>query len=136
MPKPLRMSRRTWIAALVVLCAAGIAATVALNASSAPDPQRERNQKPVSAECAEYIADIETQLARDGQEGNDADGVLTFTRTRAGAEDCSDEIRDHFTGDRRSAPPEPRPTPTRVYSSCLAADTEPVPAGGDPCGGR
>ncbi len=32
--------------------------------------------------------------------------------------------------------PEPRPTPPRVYSSCLAADTEPVPAGGDPCGGR
>ncbi|MET9777847.1 hypothetical protein ABZ023_26940 [Streptomyces sp. NPDC006367] len=32
--------------------------------------------------------------------------------------------------------PEPRPTPSRVYSSCLAVDTEPVPAGGDPCGGR
>ncbi|MGW4021644.1 hypothetical protein [Streptomyces sp. NPDC005009] len=32
--------------------------------------------------------------------------------------------------------PEPPPTPPRVYSSCLAADTEPVPVGGDPCGGR
>ncbi|MFD7700547.1 hypothetical protein [Streptomyces caelestis] len=32
--------------------------------------------------------------------------------------------------------PEPPPAPPRVYSSCLAADTEPVPAGGDPCGGR
>ncbi|MEU9594994.1 hypothetical protein AB0D84_35465 [Streptomyces sp. NPDC048193] len=31
--------------------------------------------------------------------------------------------------------PEPHPTPQRVYSSCLAADTEPVPAGDDPCGG-
>ncbi|QIJ60640.1 hypothetical protein [Streptomyces sp. JB150] len=28
---------------------------------------------------------------------------------------------------------EPRPAPSRVYSSCLAADTLPVPAGGDPC---
>ncbi|WP_406152178.1 hypothetical protein [Streptomyces sp. NBC_01012] len=32
--------------------------------------------------------------------------------------------------------PEPRPTPPRVYSSCLVADTKPVPADGDPCGGR
>ncbi|MFF8615322.1 hypothetical protein [Streptomyces sp. NPDC015350] len=32
--------------------------------------------------------------------------------------------------------PEQRPAPPRVYSSCLAADTEPVPAGGDPCDGR
>jgi len=32
--------------------------------------------------------------------------------------------------------PEPRPTPPRVYSSCLAADTKPVPAGADPCDDR
>ncbi|MEU0846973.1 hypothetical protein ABZ387_03285 [Streptomyces flaveolus] len=32
--------------------------------------------------------------------------------------------------------PESRPTPPRVYSSCLAADTEPIPAGADPCDGR
>jgi hypothetical protein len=32
--------------------------------------------------------------------------------------------------------PEPQPIPPRVYSSCLAADTEPMPAGADPCGGR
>ncbi|MEV5515312.1 hypothetical protein AB0L50_20780 [Streptomyces flaveolus] len=31
---------------------------------------------------------------------------------------------------------EPRPTPPRVYSSCLAADTKPVPAGADPCDAR
>ncbi|MFI6376616.1 hypothetical protein [Streptomyces sp. NPDC050546] len=96
MPKPLRMSRRTWVAAWAVLCAAGIAATAALSAFSAPDPQPE---KPVSAECAEYIADIEAQLAKGKAEGND-DGVLAFTRTRVGADDCGDEIRDHFSGDR------------------------------------
>lgn len=32
--------------------------------------------------------------------------------------------------------PKPRPTPPRVYSSCLAADTQPVSADEDPCGGR
>ncbi len=32
--------------------------------------------------------------------------------------------------------PEPQPTPPRVYSSCLAADTKPMPAGADPCNGR
>ncbi|MFD5164026.1 hypothetical protein ACFWMJ_39280 [Streptomyces hawaiiensis] len=96
MPKPLRMSRRTWVAAWVVLCVAGIAATAALNAFPAPDPQPD---KPVSAECAAYIADIETQLAKAKREGND-DGVLSFTRTRAGAEDCSDEVLDHFSGAR------------------------------------
>ncbi|MDX3771694.1 MULTISPECIES: hypothetical protein [unclassified Streptomyces] len=32
--------------------------------------------------------------------------------------------------------PKPRPTPPRVYSSCLAADTKPVSADNDPCGGR
>ncbi|WP_077797072.1 hypothetical protein [Streptomyces sp. JHA26] len=96
MPKPLRMRRRTWVAVWVVLCAAGIAATAALNASPAPDAQPE---KPVSAECAEYLADIETQLAEARQNGND-DGVLALSRTRVGADDCSDEIRDHFGGDR------------------------------------
>ncbi len=30
----------------------------------------------------------------------------------------------------------PRPTPPRVYSSCLAADTKPVSADNDPCDGR
>ncbi|MGY4920610.1 hypothetical protein ACWD9K_36550 [Streptomyces sp. 900116325] len=32
--------------------------------------------------------------------------------------------------------PKPRPTPPRVYSSCLAADTKPVSADDDPCDGR
>jgi hypothetical protein len=32
--------------------------------------------------------------------------------------------------------PQPQPTPPRVYSSCLAADTKPMPAGNDPCDGR
>ncbi|MEU1194190.1 hypothetical protein [Streptomyces sp. NPDC005859] len=96
MPKPLRMSRRMWGAAWAVLCVAGIAATAALNASPAPDPQPE---KPVSAECAEDIANIETQLAKAKREGN-GDGVLAFSRTRVGADDCSDEILEHFSGDR------------------------------------
>ncbi len=30
--------------------------------------------------------------------------------------------------------PMPQPAPPRVYSSCLAADTDPVPAGHAPCG--
>ncbi|WP_086564333.1 hypothetical protein [Streptomyces africanus] len=98
MPKPLRMTRRTWIAAWAVLCAAAMAATAALNASPAPDPP-EKPEKPVSAECAERIADIETQLAKAKQEGND-DGILSFTRTPVGADDCSDEILDHFRADR------------------------------------
>ncbi|WP_329288358.1 hypothetical protein OIE43_00820 [Streptomyces pseudovenezuelae] len=97
MPKPLRISRRTWVGAWAVLCAAGIAATAALNASPAPDPQPE---KPVSAECAEYVAEIEAQLAKAKEEGNADDGVLAFTRTWVGAEDCSDEVLDHFGGDR------------------------------------
>lgn len=86
---------RCWVAARAVLCVAGMAATAALNAFPAPDPQPE---KPVSAECAEYIADIETQLAKAKSEGND-DGVLAFTRTRVGADDCSDEVLDHFSGE-------------------------------------
>ncbi|MFJ8719508.1 hypothetical protein ACIRD9_41150 [Streptomyces violaceus] len=90
------MSRRMWVAAWAVLCVAGIAATAALNAFSEPDTQPE---KPVSAECAEYIADIEAQLAKAKVEGND-DGVLAFTRTRVGADGCGDEIRGHFSGDR------------------------------------
>ena len=96
MPKPLPMSRRKWVAAWVVLCVASIAATAALNAFPAPDPQPD---EPVSAECAEYIADIETQLAKAKAKGND-DGVLAFTRTRVGADGCSDEILDHFSGGR------------------------------------
>ncbi|MFE6199145.1 hypothetical protein [Streptomyces sp. NPDC057838] len=96
MPKPLRMSRRMWVATWAVLCVAASAATAALNASPPPDPQPEQ---PVSAECAEYIADIEKKLARAKAEGND-DGVLAFTRTRVGADDCSDAILDHFSAGR------------------------------------
>ncbi|MGA5264833.1 hypothetical protein ACPCI0_32030 [Streptomyces griseoincarnatus] len=96
MPKPSRRSRRTWVAVWVVLCVAGSAATAALNDSPAPDLQPDKR---VSAECAEYIADIEAQLAKVKREGTD-DGVLALTRTRVGADDCSDEIRDHFSGDR------------------------------------
>jgi predicted TPR repeat methyltransferase len=93
------MSRCTWAAVWAVLCVAGIAATAALNAFPASDPQPEKPEKPVSAECAEYIADIEAQLAKAKREGND-DGVLAFSRMRVGTDDCSDEVLDHFSGDR------------------------------------
>ncbi|MFJ2899117.1 hypothetical protein ACIO87_30090 [Streptomyces sp. NPDC087218] len=97
MPKPIRMNRRSWVAAWVVLCAAGLAATAGLNTSSTPAPQPE---KPVSAECAELIADIETQLAEAGQEDK-GNGVLAFSRIRTGAgDDCRDALRDRFRGDR------------------------------------
>jgi hypothetical protein len=99
MLKPLRTSRRTWVVAWGVLCVGGIAATTALNASPAPDPQSDHHGQPVSAECAEYIGHIETELAKAREEGRD-DGVLAFTRIRVGAEDCSDELRDHFSGAR------------------------------------
>ncbi|WP_435284314.1 hypothetical protein [Streptomyces koelreuteriae] len=97
MPKPIRTSRRTWAAAWMVLCAAGLAATAGLDASSAPDPQPER---PVSAECAEYVADIDRQLAEAEQEGG-GDEVLAFSRVQAGiGQDCNDELRDHLLGHR------------------------------------
>ncbi|MGW0477427.1 hypothetical protein [Streptomyces coeruleorubidus] len=32
--------------------------------------------------------------------------------------------------------PQPQSTPPRVYSSCLAADTKPMPVGDDPCDSR
>ncbi|MFJ8542336.1 hypothetical protein ACIRFH_10025 [Streptomyces sp. NPDC093586] len=35
-----------------------------------------------------------------------------------------------------SSAPDPQPTPSRVYSSCLAADTKPVSADDGPCDGR
>ncbi|WP_431996972.1 hypothetical protein [Streptomyces fungicidicus] len=97
MPKPIRTSRRTWVAAWAVLCAAGLAATTGLNASPAPDPRPER---PVSAECAEYVADIEKQLA-EAEKEDGGDGVLAFSRVRVGTgDDCTEELRDHLRGDR------------------------------------
>ncbi|MFE7712341.1 hypothetical protein ACFU6I_42850 [Streptomyces sp. NPDC057486] len=97
MPKPIRMSRRSGVAAWAVLCAAGLAATAELNASSAPAPQPE---KPVSAECAERIADIETQLAKAKQEDK-GDGMLVFSRVQVGTEDdCRDDLLNHFRGDQ------------------------------------
>lgn len=78
------------------MCGAGIAATAGLNASSTPD---QRPERPVSPECADYIADIERQLAEAKRQGTDG-GVLAFSRSKVGADDCGDEIRDHFGGDR------------------------------------
>ncbi|MEU4983145.1 hypothetical protein [Streptomyces sp. NPDC021969] len=96
MSEPLRTSRRRWVAACAVTGAVGLVATAGLNASSTPAP---RTEEPVSAVCAERIADIERQLAKAGREGED--GVLTFSRVRGGtADDCDEEIRDHFGGGR------------------------------------
>lgn len=93
MPKPIRMSHRTWVAAWAVLCGAGLAATAELKDSSAPGPQ---SVKPVSAECREYIADLEVQLAGAGQEGK-GDVVLAFSRSQVGTgEGCHDALRDYF----------------------------------------
>ncbi|MFC8125683.1 hypothetical protein [Streptomyces sp. NPDC057302] len=96
MPKPIPMSRRRWIAAWAVLCAGGLAATAGLNSSAPRDPLPEET---VSAECAEQIADIEQQLAKAEQEGKE-DGVLAFSRVHDASDDCDDELRKHFGGDR------------------------------------
>ncbi len=96
MSEPLRTSRRRWIAAWAVTAAVGLVATAVLDASSTPGP---RPEEPVGAVCAERIADIEKQLARAGREGDD--GVLTFSRVEGGAaDDCDEELRDHFGGGR------------------------------------
>ncbi|MET8471825.1 hypothetical protein [Streptomyces sp. NPDC004856] len=95
MSRPIPNSRRTWIVTWAVLCAAGIAATYGLNASSEPPPE-----KPVSARCAALIDDIEGQLAKNEREGHN-DAVVTFSRIRnADEDDCSDALHEHFAGDR------------------------------------
>ncbi|MFH9397535.1 hypothetical protein [Streptomyces sp. NPDC017413] len=98
MPQQIRTtSRRMWITAWAVLCVAGLAGIAGLRASSAPDP---RPGQPGGAECGEYIANIEAQLAKADQERKE-DGVLGFSGIRGATEgDCRDELRDHFRGDR------------------------------------
>ncbi|MEU7332828.1 hypothetical protein [Streptomyces parvus] len=96
MSKPIRMGRRTWAGVWAVLCAAGLAATAALQNSSAPDPRPART---VSAECDELIAAVKKQLAKPGQ--REEEGILAFSRGSAGTlEDCDDELRRHFFGNR------------------------------------
>lgn len=96
MPKPIRMGRRTWVAAWAVLCVAGLAATAGLKSASAPDPQPER---PVSAECREFIAGIKKQLDKADREGG-GDGIVAFSRGQASTVDCTDELRNLFPGER------------------------------------
>lgn len=87
-----------WIVVWAVLCVGGLAATTALNTST---PREAQPTKPISAECDRYIANIERQLAKAEQKGDDEDGVVAFSRVRVGAEDdCRDEFRDHFTTNR------------------------------------
>ncbi|MFB8143962.1 hypothetical protein [Streptomyces parvus] len=98
MPEPIRMRRRTWVAAWAVLCAAGLAATAALQDSSASHPQP---AKSVSAECHELIEDVKRQLAKAGQQGEEG-GILAFSRGPASTfEDCGDELRSHLFADRK-----------------------------------
>lgn len=93
------MSRRPWIAVGAVLCAGGVAATLALNGSS--DSGR-REKAPVSAACAQYIAEVEKQLAAARAERKeDKGGVLSFSRIRTSEqENCDEELRDHFDATR------------------------------------
>ncbi|GGP62915.1 MULTISPECIES: hypothetical protein [Streptomyces] len=94
MSKPIRMRRRTWAGAWAVLCAAGLAATAALQNSSASDP---RPATSVSAECDEFIAEAERQLAKSGQQ-DEEEGILAFSRGPASTvEDCGDELRDFLS---------------------------------------
>ncbi|MFF3493352.1 hypothetical protein ACFYWS_18565 [Streptomyces sp. NPDC002795] len=96
MPRPIPTSRRTWVAAWAVLCAAGLAATYGLKAASEPDPPPE---KPVSARCAELIAGIERQLAENEQDGEKG-GVVSFSHVRSADEDdCRDALHDRFGGE-------------------------------------
>ncbi|MFI5665135.1 hypothetical protein [Streptomyces sp. NPDC051684] len=131
MPRPIPSGRRAWIAAWVVLCAAGLAATYGLNTSSEPDPKPE---KPVSAQCAKLIDDIEGQLARNKRDGKGG-GAVAFSRVRnADGDDCGDALHEHFGGHGSAVSGSPpAESPARVYSSCLAADTRPLTEGDDPC---
>ncbi|MGW6713942.1 hypothetical protein ACWF9X_03220 [Streptomyces globisporus] len=93
MSKPIRMRRRTWVGAWAVLCAAGLAATAALQDSSAADP---RPAESVSAECDELIAEVEKQLAKPEQD-REEEGILAFSRGSASTlEDCDDELRSYL----------------------------------------
>ncbi|UCA51265.1 hypothetical protein LEL86_19150 [Streptomyces sp. WA6-1-16] len=97
MSKPIRMRRRTWAVAWAVLCAAGLAATAALQNSSAPDPRPART---VSAECDELIAEVKKQLAKPGQQ-REEEGILAFSRGSASTlEDCDDELRRLLLGNQ------------------------------------
>ncbi|MCC8477449.1 hypothetical protein LMJ41_06015 [Streptomyces globisporus] len=97
MSKPIRMRRRTWAGAWAVLCAAGLAATAALQNSSAPDP---RPAKTVSAECDELIAEVGKQLAKPAQQ-REEEGILAFSRGSANTlEDCDDELRRYLLGNQ------------------------------------
>ncbi|QES39835.1 hypothetical protein DEJ49_01560 [Streptomyces venezuelae] len=93
MPMPRPRHRRTWIATWAVLCAGGVAATAALNASSTPDRPPE---EPVSAQCRAYIAEVDRQLA-EAEQGGRRDRVQAYAGIRnSGEDDCDDELARHL----------------------------------------
>ncbi|MGD6747779.1 hypothetical protein ACOKM3_38755 [Streptomyces sp. BH106] len=93
MPKPKPMNRRTLIAAWAVLCVGGLAATSALNGSSASDT---RTEKPARTDCDQRIADIEKWTAERERE-EEKSGVISLSSIQVGTEDaCHDAILDHF----------------------------------------
>ncbi|MFJ8950778.1 hypothetical protein ACIRO1_11780 [Streptomyces sp. NPDC102381] len=97
MPKPTPMNRRTLIAAWAVLCVGGLAATSALNGSSASDST---SGKPARTDCDERIADIEKWMAKRERE-EEKSGVISLSSIQVGTEDgCRDAIVDHFDDKR------------------------------------
>ncbi|MFD8688421.1 hypothetical protein [Streptomyces sp. NPDC059651] len=96
MPNPIWMSRRSWVAASAVLCAAAPVAA-GPNGPTAPAP---RPASSVGAECPERVADIETQVVKNAWEGAD-EGMIVYSRVRTGTEDdCRDGLRIHVRGDQ------------------------------------
>lgn len=68
---------------------AGLAATTWLQAAASPPEARP--ERPVKAECREYIAEIEGQLASATWDGSERAGIVTFMPVGL---DCQDELDD------------------------------------------
>ncbi|WP_432151591.1 hypothetical protein [Streptomyces sp. bgisy029] len=96
MPNPLRRSRRAWLLTWAVLCAAGLTATAWLQAAASPPEARP--ERPVKAECREYIAEIEGQLANVTVDSSGRVGIVTVM---PGGLDCQDELDDLLRGGAR-----------------------------------
>ncbi|MFJ9637203.1 hypothetical protein [Streptomyces sp. NPDC101178] len=96
MPNPRRMSRRAWVLTWAVLCATGLAATAWLQAAASPPESRP--ERPVKAECREYIAEVEGQLADVTVDDSGRVGIVTVL---PGGLDCRNELDDLLRGGAR-----------------------------------